>query len=222
MEALNGSAIDLGAGDDDLILYTGSSVDGAIIGGDGELDFLNLLMEADADDATGTIAEVSGFELLAVGGGSWTIIDTQIYGAGVEIVVGAELVLGSGGAAGALGGKVVTYGNFAIDRSDVFTLDNLIDGGGSFEQRGTGTTVIASANTFTGGTLITDGALRLSAVGAVGTGVVGFDDVGGETLILDDAALTAAASPTTVMALGDGDAVDFSGLTFSAGTRVDL
>jgi hypothetical protein len=141
MQALNGSAIDLGDGDDDLILYTGSSVKGAIIGGDGDLDFLNLLMEAPgAASETGTIAEVSGFELLAVGGGSWTVLDTQVYGAGVEIVAGAELVLGNGGAAGALGGKVVTYGNFAVNRSDVFSLANLVDGGGTFEQRGTGTT----------------------------------------------------------------------------------
>jgi autotransporter-associated beta strand protein len=148
------------------------------------------------------------------------VLDTQIYGDGIEIVAGAELVLGSGGAAGALGGNVVTYGNFAINRSDVFTLDNLIDGDGSLEQRGTGTTVIASANTFTGGTLITDGALRLSAVGAVGTGVVSFDDVGGETLILDDEALTANNFANDVVALDFGDAVEFSDLTFSAGTRV--
>jgi hypothetical protein len=68
--------------------------------------------------------------------------------------------------------------------------------------------VIATANTFVGGTLITDGALHLSAVGAVGSGAVAFDQFGGETLILDDAALTGGAFANDVVGLGDGDAVD--------------
>ena len=164
MSALNGSAIDMGAGNDEVNLYTGSSLTGALNGGDGDLDTLNLLMEGGSPFATGTIAQVSEFESSVVGQGSWTVLDTQVYGDGIEIVAGAELVLGTGGASGALGGEVVTYGNFAINRSDVFFLDNLIEGGGTLEQRGTGITVIAHANAFTGGALITDGALQLSAV----------------------------------------------------------
>jgi autotransporter-associated beta strand protein len=218
MSALNGSAIDMGAGNDEVNLYTGSSLTGALIGGDGDLDTLNLLMEGGSPFATGTIAQVSEFESLVVGQGSWTVLDTQVYGDEIEIVAGAELVLGTGGAAGALGGEVVTYGNFAINRSDVFFLDNLIEGGGTLEQRGTGITVIAHANAFTGGALITDGALQLSAVGAVGNGAVSFDAVGGETLILDDAVLTGNVFANVVMSLGDDDAVDFSGLAYAAGT----
>lgn len=218
MSALNGSAIDMGAGNDEVNLYTGSSITGALIGGEGDLDTLNLLMAADSPFATGVIAEVSGFEVLVVGQGSWTVLDTQAYGAGIEIVAGAELVLGDGGSAGALGGEIVTNGNFAIDRSDVFFLDNLVGGAGTLEQRGTGTTVIAQANAFTGGALITDGALRLSAVGAVGEGAVTFDDDGGETLILDDTALTGNVLANIVMSLDDGDAIDFTGFAYAAGT----
>src|SRR5690606_26093906 len=140
---------------------------------------------------------------------------------GVEIVVGAELVLGEGFAAGEIGGAIVNYGNLAINRGDTYTLGNAISGGGSLEQRGPGTTVIDQANAFTGDTLITDGALRLSAVGAIGTGIVGFDLLGGESLILDDAALTENAFANVVIGLGEGDAIDFTGLSFAAGTRVD-
>jgi autotransporter-associated beta strand protein len=215
--------VELGDGNDNVNLYTGSSIDGALKGGDGTLDVVNLLMENGSGDPppSGTIANVSGFELLAVAGGSWAVLDTQVYGDGVEIVAGAELVLGNGGTGGALGGKIVNYGSFAVNRSDVFTLDNLVDGGGTFEQRGTGTTVIATANTFTGQTLITDGTLRLSAVGAVGSGDIGFDMVGGETLVIDDAAMTSNAFSNDVYGLGFGDAVDFTGLAFVAGTRVN-
>src|SRR5690606_8862943 len=99
-----------------------------------ELDFLNLLMDEDALASTGTLSAVSGFEILAVGRGSWTITDTQVYGDGVEIVVGAELVLGEGFAAGEIGGAIVTYGNLAINRGDTYTLGNAISGAGSLEQ----------------------------------------------------------------------------------------
>ncbi len=215
--------VDLGDGNDTVNLYTGSSIDGALQGGDGALDILNLLKESGSANppSSGTIANVSGFELLTVGGGSWAVLDTQVYGAGIEVVAGAELVLGDGGAAGAVGGKIVNYGNLAINRSDVFTLDNLVDGGGTFEQRGTGTTVIATANTFTGDTLITDGTLRLSVVGALGSGGVGFDMAGGETLMVDDGALTSGAFANDVYGLGAGDAINLTGLAFIAGTRVD-
>lgn len=213
-------SVHMGTGNDQVNLYTGSTLQGALEGGDGELDFLNLLMDEDALESTGTLSAVSGFEILAVGAGSWTITDTQVYGAGVEIVLGAELVLGQGFAAGELGGSIVNYGSFAINRGDTFTLLNAISGDGRLEQRGEGTTIIAQANTYAGGTLLTAGILELSAVGAAGTGAVTFDYDGGETLRLADAALTDNAFANTVMALGEDDAVDFGGLAFIGGTRV--
>ena len=214
-------SVHMGTGDDQVNLYTGSTLQGALEGGDGTLDFLNLLMDDNAPETTGTISAVSGFEILAVGGGSWTITDTQVYGAGVEIVAGAELVLGQGLTSGELGGAVVTYGSFAIDRADLFLLANAISGGGILEQRGSGTTVIAHANSYSGGTLLSDGALRVSALGAVGSGAVTFG-VGDQSLILDDEALTANNFGNDVVAFDFGDVVEFRDLAFTAGTKVDL
>ncbi len=218
MQALNGSAIDLGDGDDQLNLYTGSSVKGTMVGGAGTLDTLNLLMDSGSEDSAGTIAGVSGFELLAVSGGSWTILDAEAYSGGIGIAAGAELVLGNGGA---VLGTVTGEGSFVVDRTDVFALDAVLAGAGTLVQRGSGTTVIASANSLTGQTLITDGTLRLSAIGALGSGDVGFDMVGGETLMIDDAAMSGTAFANTVYGLGLDDAVDFTGLSFTAGTIVD-
>ncbi|MBN9023000.1 MAG: hypothetical protein J0H08_13080, partial [Rhizobiales bacterium] len=218
MQAINGSAIDLGDGNDQLNLYTGSSVKGTMVGGAGGIDTLTLLMDSGAEDGTGTIAGVSGFELLAVAGGSWTILDAQAYSGGIGVAAGAELVLGNGGT---VLGTVTGAGSFVVDRSDVFELDALLAGAGTLVQRGSGTTVIASANTLTGQTLITDGTLHLSAFGAIGSGDVGFDMVGGETLMIDDVAMSGTAFANTVYGLGIGDAVDFTGLAFTAGTTVE-
>ena len=64
---------------------------------------------------------------------------------------------------------MITNGLFAINRSDVFTLTNIIVGNGSFEQRGEGTTILDQANGYLGGTLLSGGALRVSFLGAVST-----------------------------------------------------
>lgn len=213
IQALNGGAVDLGAGADKANLLTGSSITGLLNGG-ADTDTLNLL-----GTGTGTLSQVTNFEVLDVEGGTWTITDDQSYAGGVTVFAGAALIVGEGAASGALNAGVITNGMFGIDRSDVFTVTNLIGGNGSFHQLGDGTTILVQANGYLGGTVLSGGALRVSALGAVSNGAVIFEE-GGQTLILDDVALVANEFENAVLSFGFGDAVEFSGLTFSAGTRV--
>ena len=205
-------SVSTGGGNDTLNLFTGSSLLGPIDGGDGTADLINLL-----GTGVGTLTSVFNVEVLDVEGGAWTITDGQTYSSGVTIFAGAELVVGEGFAAGSLNAGVISNGLFAINRSDTFTLTNIVVGNGSFEQRGEGTTILDQANGYLGGTLLSGGALRVSALGAVSTGTVIFGD-GGQTLILDDEALIANDFDNDLASFGFGDAVDFSGLAYAAGT----
>ena len=54
-------------------------------------------------------------------------------------------------------GDITNNGTLAFDRSDTVTVSALISGTGSVTQIGTGTTVIAAANTYTGGTTVAGG-----------------------------------------------------------------
>jgi len=152
--------------------------------------------------------------------GEWFITADQSYANGVIIGVAGELVFGEDDAFGSIGGNIVNEGLLAINRSDLYTVTAAISGAGAFEQRGSGVTFINQANTFEGGTLLTAGTLRLSAVGAVGTGEVTFGD-DTQFLQIDNTALVDNAFANTIQSLGYGDAIDFSGLSpaRSASTR---
>ena len=186
---------------------------GPIDGGDGTADEISL-----QGTGSGNLTSVFNIELLEVLEGNWTITDDQTYSSGIMIFSGASLAVGEGFAAGSVNADVVTNGVFAVNRSDEFTVTGLIEGNGSFQQLGTGTTILDQTNGYEGGTLLTGGTLKLSALGAAGTGAVIFDD-GGQKLILDDATLIANDFENDLVAFGFGDAVDFSGLAFTAGTK---
>ncbi len=81
--ASSGSAIDMGGGSDTLKLGTGSSITGLIDGGAGT-DTVKL-------NGTGTLADITGFEILKAESGSWTLAGTQTYAVGVGIANGATL-----------------------------------------------------------------------------------------------------------------------------------
>ncbi len=202
------------SGKDAFDLFTGSSILGQIDGGAGD-DEINL------DGAGGgSLSDVVNVETLNVVGGVWSLRDSQSYASGVSIAKAATLEVGFGENEGSLAAAVLTHGVLAINRSDDYTVEATISGTGHLAQIGTGTTTLDAANSYKGGTTLAGGALRLSALGAAGTGVIGFEDAG-QTLIIDDAALDHGAFGNVVLAMGIGDVVDFSGLAFAAGAKVD-
>jgi outer membrane autotransporter protein len=64
---------------------------------------------------------------------------------------------------------VIDNGILAFNRSDVLTFNGVISGAGSVQQIGPGTTILAGANTYTGGTTISAGTLQLGNGGTTGS-----------------------------------------------------
>ena len=122
--------------------------------------------------------------LTKIGAGTLVLTANNTYTGPTTISVGT-LQLGNGGTSGSILGNVVNNGTLAINRSDTFTLGNVISGTGALQQNGPGTTILTATNTYSGatsvnaGTLIVNGAIASSTVtvnaGALltGTGTVG-------------------------------------------------
>ncbi|MBI3700440.1 MAG: autotransporter domain-containing protein, partial [Afipia sp.] len=110
---------------------------------------------------SGIIAGTGG---LSITGGTETLSGANTYTGGTTIN-GGTLQLGSGGNTGSILGDVNNNGTLAINRSDTLTFGALISGTGSFQQAGTGTTILTNTNTFTGATSILVG--TLSVVGDI-------------------------------------------------------
>jgi fibronectin-binding autotransporter adhesin len=104
---------------------------------------------------------------------------------------GAAVELGFGGATGSIGGgAIVDGGELAIFRNSAITLTNAISGAGFLNQFGTGVTSINKANTYAGGTRLSNGTLAVGNGGALGTGTL--TQLGGVLLATANETLTNA------------------------------
>jgi autotransporter-associated beta strand protein len=98
--------------------------------------------------------------LTKTGSGTLVTTGTNTYASGTNIA-GGTLQLGSGGTSGSIVGDVTNNGSLVFNRSDAVVFPGTISGSGSVAQAGTGTTVLTSNNTYTGGTTISAGTLQL-------------------------------------------------------------
>src|SRR5690606_32770922 len=95
-----------------------------------------------------------------------------------EVTVGASGTLRIGHEGGPLPGDgtkgdvvndIVNDGLVQFNRSDTYVYDAVVKGTGDVEQMGSGTTVLTSANTYTGATRIITGTLQLGDGGTSGS-----------------------------------------------------
>jgi fibronectin-binding autotransporter adhesin len=114
--------------------------------------------------------DISGSGALRQAGtGTTTLTGTNAYTGGTTISAGT-LQVGNGGTTGTLGiGGVVNNGTLTFNRSDAVSVIGDISGTGAVNQLGTGTTVLAGANTYTGGTTISAGTLQVGNGGTTGS-----------------------------------------------------
>lgn len=143
---LQGGALTLGGKDDPLIIV-----------GDGE-----------ADDATKTATIKSVIQgtngLVKSGLGNLVLGGANTYTGSTKVEQGT-LTLGEGGSIDGssnieLAATDYGRGTLAIDKTTDFTLSNQISGVGEVFQRGTGTTVFAGDNSFTGGLTVEHGTAK--------------------------------------------------------------
>jgi len=122
------------------------------------------------------------------GGGAVILTGTNTYTGGTTICACSTLQLGDGGTTGSIVGNVVNGGTLAFNRSDaagtpyVFAgvISDESGGSGQVTQIGTGTVVLSGANTYSGGTVISNGIVRVTnsdpgTSSSVGTGTVTLD-----------------------------------------------
>ena len=206
-----GTAIDLRAGNDMLILQTGSQIIGLADGGAGT-DITIL-------EGTGTATnDFQNFETLRMSGSDWRFSGNGSFGvtqiqsgmlrvdgtltSPVEVQAGTALQVGMGGASGTVNGDIANSGTLVFNRSDTVAYSGRVSGAGVLVQQGPGTLVLGGANTYTGGTAIDGGTLAVAADGALGaaSGPLAFN---GGTLRLD-AGFDLAASRAVTLGPGGG------------------
>ena len=110
-------------------------------------------------------------KLTKSGTGTVILTGTNDYTGGTTIESGA-LRLGTGGTTGSITGDVMNNGLLIIDRSDDVDFSNVISGTGSLALIGGGTTTLADANSYSGGTAITAGTSAIGTAASFGSGAI--------------------------------------------------
>jgi len=96
------------------------------------------------------------------GTGTLALTGNNTY-SGLTKVTSGTLKIGDGGTTGSVAGNIQNNSELAFDRSDNFTFSNLISGTGRLTKDGAGTMTLTAANTYTGGTSVAEGTLKLDA-----------------------------------------------------------
>jgi fibronectin-binding autotransporter adhesin len=123
----------------------------------------------------------AGAQLQQLGNSTLILTGNNTYSGGTVIAAGT-LQIGNGGTSGKIIGPVLDLGVLAFNRSNNITFDGQILGSGQVNQIGTGTLILTGANTYSGGTLISNfGTLRVNnstpgLSSSVGTGTVALDN----------------------------------------------
>ncbi|MFD4835924.1 autotransporter domain-containing protein [Achromobacter sp. NPDC058515] len=143
-----------------------------------------------------------GGSLNKTGAGALTLTGANTYGGGTTIAAGT-LQLGDGGTAGSVAGAVSIAGTLAFNRSDVWSFDGAISGGGAVAQIGPGTTVLTGdSSAFAGQTRIEAGALLVNGTLGGDAQVLAGGTLGGGGALTGavavDGRLSAGQSPGTL------------------------
>ncbi len=159
--------------------------------------------------------------LVQLGPGTTVLTNNSSYLGGTT-VAGGVLMLGNGGAWGAITGNATNNGVLAFNRSDTSVFAGNVTGTGLLLQLGAGATVLTGTSSYGGGTLIAAGTLQLGNGGTTGSitgsvtnnGVLAFNRT-------DSSVFAGAISGSgSVQQLGAGTTVLTSANTYGGGTTI--
>jgi outer membrane autotransporter protein len=94
------------------------------------------------------------------GTGTLSLTGTNTFSGSTKVSSGT-LQLGNNTTTGSVAGNIENNSHLSFYRSNSFTFSNLISGTGDVDKRGSGTMTLASVQTYTGGTSVSQGTLRL-------------------------------------------------------------
>jgi autotransporter-associated beta strand protein len=172
---------------------------------------------------------ISGAGTISKTGNGTVTIETNNTHVGANSISAGTLKIGNGGSSGALGtGSIANEGTLQLNRSDTFTVPNVISGGGSLVKTSAGTAMLSGTNSYLGSTTISAGTLQVGDGGATGTlgdtlaiinnGTLAFDRTGTLSVfasITGTGALVKNGLGTVEL---DADSTYGGGTTISAGT----
>ncbi|UXN58384.1 autotransporter-associated beta strand repeat-containing protein [Phyllobacterium zundukense] len=153
--------------------------------------------------------------------GTLVLAGENTYAGGTTISHGT-LQIGDGGTSGSIVGDVVNNSVMTFNRSDRLVFDGLISGLGLVNQIGTLDVVLTADNTYTGGTIISDGVLQLGNGGTTGS-IVGDVTNNGELAFNRSNTLTFAgliSGSGSVSQIGTGATVLTGVNTYAGGTTI--
>ncbi|MEO6848804.1 MAG: autotransporter-associated beta strand repeat-containing protein, partial [Chthoniobacterales bacterium] len=155
------------------------------------------------------------------GVGTTILTGANTYTGGTTINTGT-LQIGNGGSTGSIAGNVTNNATLAFNRTNSLIVAGKICGTGAVQQNGSGTTIFTGANTYSGGTAITAGALQIGNGGT--TGSITGNVVNDAALIFNRcntytfAGIISGAG--TVTQAGSGTTIFTGANTYSGGTTI--
>jgi autotransporter-associated beta strand protein len=182
------------------------------LGGNGQL--LNstagtsVLTVGNADTTSSFGGSITGtVGLTKSGSGTFTLTGTTSH-TGATLISGGTLEIGSGGTSGLLSPSSVLTNNgiFKINRSNTATQGTdfpVVNGSGGLTKSGAGTTVLNTANGYSGVTTVESGSLALTVPDALGTTAAGTTALSGASILLRNG-ITVSGETATITGFGSG------------------
>lgn len=106
--------------------------------------------------------------LTKLGGGLLSLNGTNTY-TGTTTISEGTLRIGNGGTSGSAGsGEIINNAALVFNRSDAFSVANVISGTGTLTKDAAGTLTLTGSSTYTGATTVAAGVLAIGAAGSLG------------------------------------------------------
>ncbi|MEJ2017010.1 MAG: autotransporter-associated beta strand repeat-containing protein, partial [Maritimibacter sp.] len=215
--------LNIGAAAGSTAVAAGTLNAGSVVFGDGT----GLIVFNHTDTSYDFGADISGAGSLAVYSGETILTGTNSYTGGTTISGGTLI-----GDSSSLTGDITNNAALEFDQAGTGSFGGVISGSGSLAKSGAGNLILTGANTYTGGTTVSDGTLSvngsvtgpLALTGGVlgGSGSVGVVNAASGSTIAPGNSIGTLSATNVNFAAGSTYTVELNDGGFVAGTNNDL